>query len=163
MAILEIHEGWRHLTFADNKASIVTGPAKGDGSSPSISGCIARRAVHGTEMEGHAIAGFQSERDDVVFVAFGLYIGHVLESLVIALIVDTDEFSRREPAAPLVRSPNEFNGPFPGHRVQGDPQTHIVVAIDAVIRLVVVPRRPILGPRFGRRGTTTSDPGSPVP
>ena len=102
MAIFEIHKGWRHFTFADDKPSIVTGPAKGDGSSPSISGCIARGAVYGTEMEGRAITGFQSERDDVVFVALGLYIRHIHESVVISLIVDARKFSRREPAAPFV-------------------------------------------------------------
>jgi len=51
MAIFEIHEGWRHFTFADDKPRIVTGPAKRDCSSPCISGYIARRTVHGAESD----------------------------------------------------------------------------------------------------------------
>ena len=102
MAIFEIHEGWGHFTFADDKPSIVTGPAKGDGSSPCISGYIARRTVHGTEMEGCAITGSQFKRDDVVFVALGLYIGHILEFVVVAIVIDAHKFSWREPAAPFV-------------------------------------------------------------
>ena len=59
-----------------------------------------------------------------------------------------DELARHEPAVPLVRAGDEPHAARRRHRIERDPHAHVLVAVDAVVGLVVVPRGALVSARL---------------
>ena len=168
---------WSHGRVAN--AGVAAEPAELTRRAP-LAALGAGRVVQRPEVEGEHVAWFEVERrsrarDDRVDV------GHELEAVVGVGVGDgVDEAPRHEPPPPAVRAGDELHPGRRRHRVERHPQADVLVAVDAVVRLVVVPRRHLAGPgllhedvlveeadrrRPARRATSASGPRArpPVP
>ncbi len=64
------------------------------------------------------------------------------------IVVDTAEFARQQPVTPVMRACDELGTGFYTDLVEWNPHAADLAAVDAVIGLIVVPGRNLVGARF---------------
>ena len=109
----------------------------------------ARRGVEDPEVEGQHVAGFEVEGDDVCRIDERVDVGDQLEPVAGSGVGNgVGEAPGHEPPAPAVRPAHEAHAGGGRDGVERHPQADVGRAVDAVVRLVVVPRRGLVGARL---------------
>ena len=100
------------------------------------------------KMENDRVSRFEFPTAYLVIVSVLINVRHRYEAGIIVFIIYPDKFFRGKPLPPLVGTGNEFRTGFFWHRIQRDPKAAYLVAIDTIVRLIMVPGSRLIGSRF---------------
>ena len=104
--------------------------------------------MDGQEGERNRVAEFNVPAQEPILGPVCADVGHVLQCVRLVIVGDTTELLRPKPAAPAMGSRHELDADIPRHRIERYPEAHVLFAVDAVVGLIVVPRRELAGARL---------------
>ena len=100
------------------------------------------------KMENDGVSRFEFPTAYLIIITVLVDVRHRYEAGIIVFIIYPDKFFRSEPLPPLVGTGNEFRTGFFWYRIQRDPKAADIVAIDTIVRLIMVPGCRLIGSRF---------------